>query len=191
MLIRFPDAEGLRLDLMLPDPKTASDLADDARGELHACVNRLRFVSSFLEELPDGDMDMGSRLELLLYHADAYYAAAYRIRDLLQHFPPLQLSEAARGKRTALWNLLLPICRERGKRVHEWSPRVVAMIGDDPYDPADLLIEVTRLDPRTADAVRRRMAWELARIVGGVQTELNAVADATNTFLDTFNASTG
>lgn len=104
MLIRFPDAEGLRLGLMLPDPKTASDLADDARGELHACVNRLRFVSGLLEELPDSAMDMSSRLELLLYHADAYYAAAYRIRDLLQHFPPLQLSEAARGKRTALWN---------------------------------------------------------------------------------------
>jgi hypothetical protein len=154
MLIRFPDAEGLRLDLMLPDPKTASDLADDARGELHACVNRLRFVSSLLEELPDGAMDMSSRLELLLYHVDAYYAAAYRIRDLLQHFPPLQLSETARGKRTALWNLLLPICRERGKRVHEWSPRVVAMIGDD---------RTTRTTPQTSSW--RSRSWTRVRLM--------------------------
>lgn len=63
------------------------------------------------------------------------------------------------------------------------------MIGEDPYDPADLLVEVTRLDARTADAVRRRMVWELARIVGGVQTELQSVADATRAFLDDLNVS--
>jgi hypothetical protein len=190
MVIRFPGAEGLRLDFIRPLVQTQDEAAEDAAGELHACLNRLRFISSLLEELSDAEMEMTPRLEFFVYHVDAYYAAAYRVRDRLQHLPPLRLSADAREKRTALVNLLLPICKERGARVHEWSSSVVAVIGDAPYDPSDLLMEVTRLDPPLAVAVRTRMAWEFARIVGGVQSELQSVADATAAFVNALDLAT-
>ena len=67
--------------------------------------------------------------------------------------------------------------------MHEWSSSIVAVIGEETYDPADLLMEVTRLDAHRADAVRRKMEWEFARFVGSVQSELGSVADATAEFL--------
>lgn len=133
MIIRFPDAEGLRLDFMLPLVETKDEAAAEAAGELHGCLNRLQFISSLLEALPDVEMEMAPRLEFFVYHVDAYYAAAYRVRDLLKHTSLLRLSADARAKRKALKNILHPICWERCARVHEWSSSIGNKnLGSDP-----------------------------------------------------------